>query len=286
MVDETVGTDVQDAPPAEEALAQQEGAEEVVEQERDYEQEASDLGWVASDQFKGDPDKWVEAEEFVTRGETFIPFLKADRKKLQGQLDKERGEFAKRLEKIERTSAVGVEALRKQHAKELSNINAQQRAAVHAGDLDKYDELKAQETELAKQAPESEPANDQEKYAETVDTFAKDNNWYGNDQEMTDYAEWWSVRNANRNDGISLADNLSQTKAAVEKQFPAKFKTNGKSANGHALVDSGSGFSAPRAGKTSSLSGIPKEDLDIGRRQVGEGLFKDIGEWAKEYKNA
>lgn len=286
MTDETMGEDVQDATLAENVLVQEEGAEDIVEQERDYESEANDLGWVPLDQFKGDPDKWVEAEEFVTRGETFIPFLKADRKKLQGQLEKERGDFAKRIEKIERTSAVGVAALRKQHAKELSNINAQQRAAVQAGDLDKYDELKAQETELAKDAPSSAPVNDQEEYAETVDAFAQDNNWYGNDQEMTDYAEWWSVRNANRNDGISLADNLSQTKLAVEKQFPAKFKTNGKSANGHALVDSGGGLSAPSKGKASLLSGIPKEDLDIGRRQVGEGLFKDINEWAKEYKNA
>jgi hypothetical protein len=37
------------------------------------EQEAKRMGWVEKEKFKGDPDRWVEADKFVERGKNELP---------------------------------------------------------------------------------------------------------------------------------------------------------------------------------------------------------------------
>ena len=56
----------------------------------EMEQQARQMGWMPKEDWKGKPDGWVDAAEFVKRGETFIPFLQHDRKKLKGELEAER----------------------------------------------------------------------------------------------------------------------------------------------------------------------------------------------------
>ena len=60
------------------------------EEEAQAEQKARNMGWVPKEDWKGNPDNWVGADEFVKRGETFVPFLQHQRKRLQADLDTER----------------------------------------------------------------------------------------------------------------------------------------------------------------------------------------------------
>jgi hypothetical protein len=43
-------------------------------------------GWVPKDEFKGDPTKWINADEFVKRADHMMPILKSVNKKLEGQV--------------------------------------------------------------------------------------------------------------------------------------------------------------------------------------------------------
>src|SRR5215468_11286542 len=54
------------------------------------EKQARSMGWQPENEWKGKKEVWIDAAEFVKRGETFIPFLQHERKKLRGELDVER----------------------------------------------------------------------------------------------------------------------------------------------------------------------------------------------------
>ena len=49
-------------------------------------QEATSMGWVPQDKFKGDPDKWIPADEFVDFGSKALPILQHNNKRLQKEL--------------------------------------------------------------------------------------------------------------------------------------------------------------------------------------------------------
>ena len=48
---------------------------EIDEKTTEIMEEARKQGWVPEDEWKGDPDKWRPAEEFVERGKNIIPIL-------------------------------------------------------------------------------------------------------------------------------------------------------------------------------------------------------------------
>src|SRR5690606_19433587 len=54
--------------------------------QEEVEQQAREMGWRPADEFKGDPDKWVDAEEFVERGKHVLPILAQNNKRLQKEL--------------------------------------------------------------------------------------------------------------------------------------------------------------------------------------------------------
>lgn len=58
------------------------------------ETEAKGMGWAPKEQWRGNPDTWLDADKFVERGKTFVPFLQHERKKLRGELSSRDQEIA------------------------------------------------------------------------------------------------------------------------------------------------------------------------------------------------
>ena len=48
--------------------------------------EAEKMGWIPPERFKGAPEKFVDADEFIERGETFLPFIKENNKRLKNEV--------------------------------------------------------------------------------------------------------------------------------------------------------------------------------------------------------
>jgi hypothetical protein len=61
---------------------------------QETEDKALRMGWVPKDQFKGAPEKWTDAETFIKRGEEFLPFLKANNRKLEKALENATADLA------------------------------------------------------------------------------------------------------------------------------------------------------------------------------------------------
>lgn len=50
------------------------------------EPEARRYGWSPIERWRGDPNEWVDADEFLRRGKDYIPILRSNNEKLQGEL--------------------------------------------------------------------------------------------------------------------------------------------------------------------------------------------------------
>lgn len=251
---------------------------------RNYEAEAREMGWVPEEEFNGPKGKWKDAKQFVEDGERILPIVRSQLKRTQDELAKKDAEFAKRIERIERMSKVSMERQKAQHKTELDRIKKEMRKAAEEGDTARYDQLDVQREELAGQSFDEPQDDGKSDYDRAVQDFSSRNNWYGTDDVMTAWAEGYSQKIARDNPNISIEDNLKRVEAAAKEKFPDKFGGKKPAANGHAAVDGGGSFpAAPRRGKGAAQ--LPAEARAAGERFVKEGLFKNIEEYAKDYFN-
>lgn len=256
-------------------------------QERDYEAEAREMGWVPEAEFKGDkkPAKFLDAKEFVERGETVLPFVQRENKRLKEQIEKSAKDHEARFEKLSRMAEKTLEAERQRHARELAALQGQRDAAVQKGDVAEFRRLDKEITDHQANAPGEveKPVETQEKAQEVQTAWQKNNDWYGKDAVMTGYANYVSQGFAQANPQITMEENLRLTDEAMRKQFPTAFK-NKTDANGHAPVDSG-GEPKPTGSKTPLFDKLPQEAKAQAQKDVAAGAYKTVEEWARVYNS-
>src|SRR3990172_12212288 len=61
----------------------------------EVEKEARQLGWTPKEEWKGNPEKWIDAKAFVERGQEIMPILRSNNKRLQQEVSELRGELGK-----------------------------------------------------------------------------------------------------------------------------------------------------------------------------------------------
>ena len=201
-------TQVVQADAPQEAVQQQEPAKV-----DSYEEAARTQGWKPKEEFEGDPDKWRPAREFVERGELF------------GKIDnmgKELKETRKALKMLQEHHSKVKETEYNNALKELKSL---QKKHLEDGNSDGYLEttelltdLKAEQKArevLQKQVPTQPDPRFQ--------SWADENKWYKNDQEMRDFADTVGLGYAQRNPGIDPQDVLEFVTAQVKSRFKDKF---------------------------------------------------------------
>lgn len=226
------------------------------------------MGWTPKGQFKGDPDKWVDAETFVKRGEEFLPFLKANNKRLEKELDslrktvKEFGEFHTQTE----TRA---------YERALKEIKAELAAATAAGDAEAVDELAERmsdmKAEAAAKAPKA-PVHD----AEIVENWIKANPWYTKDEVMGAAAA--AIAAKLEAEGVTdTAEQLAEVAKRIRAKFPQEFE-NPKRREPGAVESPGAG--GRKAGKT--RSDLPADARSTMDRWVKQGIITEA-QYLKDY---
>lgn len=252
-------------------------------QARDWEAEAAAYGWVPQDQFKGDPDKWRPAEEFVRRGEEILPIVRKQNEKLQAKLN-EQDETIKRMSAMfEKTTA----RITAEYEGKIEALKAEKKAAIRAGDEAQVERIEARIDKLKEESADGpEPTLDKggsKDQNALIKDFAKANTWFVEEPEMQRYAVDVSESNAALNDGISFEDNMKFVLSAVRKKFPAYFKDN-TAANGHAAVDTGGNFpgAQPAKGPAAKLNSV---EMAQARKDVAAGLYKTLDAWAEAYNS-
>lgn len=163
-----------------------------------YDALAREMGWFPRSDYKGDPEKWRAADEYIKQGVKSTKALKRDLQEVKKTADRLARTSASITERALAEQRAELEAAH-DHAVDLGDRRAAREVAGEIARLDLY-------------------AADQQSHDAD---FARDNPWYGVNEEATAYAVSVSQRLAGQ--GKSVDDQLEQAAAAVEKRFPELF---------------------------------------------------------------
>ena len=199
------------------------------------EQEALSQGWVPKEQFDGDEHYWVDAGEFLRRGELF--------KKIELQ-SRELKDVKKALVEIKKLHADVREI---EYKRALDTLKAEKRQALVDGDADavisadeRIDLIKEQQRQLAVEVVD-EPAQSGANHPEFV-AWTNKNQWYTSNAPMRAFAN--ELGNELAAQGLTPVEVLKRVEQEVRKEFPHKFQ--------NPKQNRASGVEAPTGGKTSA----------------------------------
>jgi hypothetical protein len=263
--------------------------------------EAMELGWKPIEDWRGDKTGWVDAGEFLDRlkparlRET-IDRQSRELKEQREQLAREKAAFDARLARLDK---MGQNALKRQRQQIFADIDARQRAAADAGDVAAFDELK----EYEGQVREDFAKEDQEFVAESKQAVpaqaAPDPTvkaWTDANPAIVYNPAKWQAAVAffteadARNPNGSTAEHLAHVEGRIEEAWPGTVKPRAK-ANGQddqpprqrGPQIEGGVRQASRGARPKGWGDIPAEEQKILKRHVGEGLYKDEADAAKQY---
>lgn len=280
----------------------------------EVEVKARELGWQPKDEFRGDPERWVDAAAYVERGETMLPLIKASNKRLNDQvstLTRELGDTKTRLKASEEsvealkafnsaenrkamqvtiaaTKAALIEAKKENEPEkevELTQQLTDQTAVLREAEAsaDKGVEKSGKAEGRGKEAPnqENDPAQSPEFKA-----WVQDNPWYGKDRKRTALMHGVAeeVRANPETANLKGREFLDYALGEVEKILPSSRASQSKVEDGGRGTGPGGG--EPQGGK--SFSSLPQEAKDICERQAGKLVgnsraFKTKQEWRDHY---
>jgi hypothetical protein len=235
-------------------------------------QKAKAMGHVPQDVFRGDPDNWVDAEEFVRRGENHMGIVKSRLSRTEQALEDMRKQNASLTKVI-------TERFNKEHEQGEMHLRSKRKEALEAGDgeaFERYD--KALNDHQANKPEVEQPADGQPQVAPEVqamtEAFMSRNTWYGQNQEMTEYAEFIGTKLNQA--GIQGQQFFEQLETRVKQAFPA---------NGGRGRQQVAGQRRPTGGKkVISAASLNNEERAAGEYLVREGSFKSLDDYAKALK--
>ena len=199
---------------------------------------AMESGWVPKDEYSGDEHKWVDAGEFLRRGELF--------KKIEDQ-SKQLKDVRLALNEMKKLQGQVREV---EYKRALDTLRAQKKTALEEGDADaviaadeRIDLVKEQVKQL-----QAEPQGQQEQSGAEHPEFVawtEQNSWYTNSSPMKAFADALGADLARS--GNSPSEVLRKVAAEVRKEFPNKFRNPNQDKPG--AVESGQGRGNSSSGK-------------------------------------
>lgn len=133
------------------------------------EAEARAMNWKPKDQWRGNPDDWRPADEFVRRGKEILPIVQKRNRDLEARITKQQEDFDKKIANLERMSKV---ALDRQKSDILAKYEGLKEQAVERGDTKAYKQAAEGERDALKafddaaKAKEDEPAKPADRHTD------------------------------------------------------------------------------------------------------------------------
>lgn len=215
--------------PVEDALA-----DDTPEAPPSLEDVASRMGWSPKENWRGDPDKWKPAHEFVA--------ATAD---INGKLSTKLSSMEQRLEVISRTSAAMTEQALARQRQELLEAREE---AFQTGDAEAFNKVDAQLARLPQSVETGPPAEVQE-WAD------KNSNWFQKDPEATAWAQNRAGELAKQ--GLGTQRQLTIVEREARQLFPEFFEADKPKPKPAPLTDTGKRGGGPAKAKT--YANLPPE---------------------------
>ncbi len=229
-------------------------------EERNYEQEARQEGWRPQEEWKGDPEKWVDAETFVERGEKISGILKKKVETLEQRL--ERAEKAN--QKFGEYHKKTIEKERKNAEQQIQSLEKQLEQAVSEGDGQAFTRINNQINDLKQNVP----THDDDGFTDLAQGWLSENQWYNNNQKLAIFAD--GVADRLRAQGFSGKAYFDELSRIVRDSFPEEFENPNRKRE--ANVDSGEPASDPPA-KKKSYKNLPADAKSACDEFVAQGFM-------------
>ena len=135
----------------------------------EVQREAEAMGWIPPTRFRGDPERFVDADVYIKRGNEVLPIVREQNKRLHTELEAVRTQSAQTAQALKAAQAA-IEQMEERHTVATQRavedarkqVKAQLAAASEAGDHDGVAELTDQLTRMREvekaPAPAAKPA--------------------------------------------------------------------------------------------------------------------------------
>jgi len=194
---------------------------------RDFEAEARSSGWVPQSDWKGPPERWVDAQKFVERGEQFFPFVQAKLKKSLDKIDQLEatvGELRTGNEEFRRFHETALAKQKREHEETIASLEAARSKAVTEGDGEAFAKAEKDLQEARKQ-PVAATAAAKTGIPPDVQAWMTENPWYTTDRQLKAITDGLSDDLAAEQPNLKGRPFLDELAKRVKTVAPQKFTT-------------------------------------------------------------
>ena len=243
----------------------------------DDEIEASHKGWVAKDDYSGDPAKWVDAKTFNQRGKLFNANLQREVAALTrrvAEFEGTKAQFKKfheeTIAKKDAEFADAIKSLRVQRSQATRDGEDEEAIALE----DQIDLLKTQRTALkdvpAEQSPPSTAPAPNPDDPVLLEWIEDGNKWFHEDAKLRDYAV--SIGNDLVASGVTTRGRafLNMISDKMAEEFPRRFKAPVTGGTRYNAVE-GNGQPSSRASGGKTEADLPPDDFKLMKQFIKEG---------------
>ena len=224
------------------------------------EQTALDQGWVPQEDFHGEEHKWVDAGEFLRRGELF------------GKIDSQNRELKETRKTLQALEQHYLKVKETEYKRALTDLKKQKKEALIENDVEavlnvdeQIDELREEQIKEAKQAAQAQMTQQaSEPHPEFV-AWTQKNSWYESSTPMRAFAD--ARGNELRQVGKSPSEVLRLVAEEVRKEFPNKFY-NAKRDEAGSVEGTGA-----KGTKASGKVELTEFEATIMKKLVGQGVL-------------
>lgn len=271
---------------------------------------ASEMGWIPPDRYKGDPERFVDAEEFIRRGETFLPIVKKRAEQLEAKIGGLAAQNQSLAEQLKQTKAA-LDEIEERHSVETAraiaeatqSLKARLAKASAAGDHEAVADLTEKLVEVKAAAEEHETAKADAKAAAATVTsttgeafvmppelkqwIEEDASWFGTDKRKTSLAMGIAQDLRDKGETAKGRDFFNK----VSAELKAMLGEGGRSEPAPGKVEASRGGSGGGSGNGAGHKGyadLPADakascDADA-KRFVGPGKkYPDVAAWRAKY---
>lgn len=242
------------------------------------EKEARDMGWRPETEWDGDPNRWVDAETFVRRGQEILPIVHANLKKERERSRKLEAKIAEIGAAQQEWMSFQKKQLEQQLEERITALKAARKDAVETGNGEQLNVIDDELHELRNVKTQHQTQQPQGVDPQFIEWSARpENKWYSEDPSAQGFANMIGKRLVEERGLSGMA--LYETVSEAMKRFYGPWQKQPR----RTPVDSGrsSGVPARRKMTYESLPAERREAVDLLMRN---GMIKSPDEYIAVYE--
>jgi hypothetical protein len=244
-------------------------------------------GWRDTDEYDGEPTKFVGAKEYLDRAEHILPILRARERESRAEAAKLRQDLEDLRKDTQEQIKFADARARKEIQDRYDALKKQRAQAVTDGDGAEFDRIDGEMTALTREAQpkkvEVPPDAHPPALKAASEAFLERNKWFQTDERKNRMAVVMSQEIlAKRPDLKNNPEFFPELERQLRKEYPDMFG-NARRAAADPMVEGDSRPTAARANGKKGFRDLPKDAQEAAKRQVKNGLCKNEQEYADNY---